>query len=284
MKNISLYTFSQRPLAALAFWLGHNSWRPLKNFLIKIFLNMYPINLTEIVEPDPFAYKNFNAFFTRRLKDNARIVNADPTTMVSPGDGIVGEFGKIENQQLIAAKGLNYTLSALLGHENSSQDFLDGSYFTLYLAPKNYHRVHMPFLGTLKKMIYVPGKLFSVNPELLVKIPDLFTKNERVICIFDTALGPMAIVFVGALLVGGIETVWEGCVVPKYQNKLKIWDYSQEPSKNSLTFAKGDEIGHFNFGSTIIVLLPTDKVFWKEEVKNGKEIYYGEAIAAVKGI
>ncbi len=245
----------------------------LKNYLITTFIKKYSVNMEEAEQPTSEHYKTFNAFFIRHLKPGVRpLGNASIT---SPADGSICEFGTVENGQLLQAKGHPYTLDTLLGNDkNLVENFNGGGYLTIYLSPKDYHRVHMPYTGSLKQMIYVPGELYSVNTETTQSIPNIFAKNERVIALFDSDIGSFAVILVGACLVAGIHTQWHGQVAPGKNKTPQIWNYSDD----KIALAKGDEMGHFQFGSTAIILFPKDTVQWAEHLAIGSDIRLGQGI------
>jgi len=231
----------------------------LKNLLITLFMRSYGITLEEAECQDPKQFEHFNAFFTRGLKESARPQGS--TALISPADGCVSQRGNISHGQLIQAKGHYYTTSALLADDTSSSladAFNDGSFATIYLSPKDYHRVHMPCSGTLRSTRYVPGALFAVNDTTAQNLPGLFAKNERLVCLFDTDDGPLAVVLVGAMIVAGIETVWGGVESP-VPSAVRVQHW---PSEQAPQFAAGDEIGRFFLGSTVIILSPKADLDW----------------------
>ena len=234
-------------LTQLMGYLASSKNRLLKNVFIKIFSKCYDINMCEAVEENALAYPTFNDFFIRRLKEGARPIGEG---VVSPADGGLSQSGRIRGGELIQAKGQKFTLNDfLVGDKQLVDCYQQGSFATIYLAPHNYHRVHMPLTGTLKKMIYVPGKLFSVSPLTAQNIPNLFARNERVIAHFDTEQGPMAVVMVGAMIVGSISTVWAGQITPPRRGRVNSIDYDAP-----ITLKKGDELGYFSLGSTVVML------------------------------
>lgn len=217
----------------------------LKNLLIEQFIRIYGVDMDQAREPDPRAYGCFNEFFTRAMRDDARPIGEG---MVSPADGFMSQFGRIEHGTLIQAKGQGYSLTSLLGGDaHRAAPFRQGSFATVYLSPKDYHRVHMPLTGTLREMVYVPGRLFSVNLATAGHVPGLFARNERLVCIFDTEFGPMAMVLVGAMIVAAIETVWAGQITP-LSGQVQTTRFN-EP----IELAKGVEMGRFKLGSTVIL-------------------------------
>lgn len=251
----------------------------LKNLLILRFIAAYGVNMQEAQEPDPRAYSSFNAFFTRALKPGARPLAQAPDAVLSPADGTVSALGPIVGDAIFQAKGHDYSLTTLLGGDAArAAPFRNGSFATVYLSPKDYHRVHIPLGGTLREMIYVPGALFSVNQVTAENVPGLFARNERAVCIFDTAAGPMAVVLVGAMIVAGIETVWAGRVAPA-SGGLRHVDYRAAPT--SVTLHKGDELGRFLLGSTAIVLFGPGMATWRGDLQSGSPVRMGEQIGTL---
>lgn len=235
---------------------------------IKWFIKQYGINMNEALHSEPEAYKTFNDFFTRELKPGLRPVTQDNDIMVHPVDGAVSQLGPIEDGRIFQAKGHHYTALALLGGQaDDAARFEGGDFATIYLAPKDYHRIHMPIKGTLSKMTYVPGELFSVNPLTARNVPGLFARNERVVAIFETEKGPLAMVLVGATIVASIETVWAGTVTPPTGKKVFTWDYPTE-GPDAITLEKGAEMGRFKLGSTVVMLFAKDAI---DEFADGVE-------------
>ena len=267
------YFVPQHALSRAAGCLADSTWPAIKNPMIDFFIQRYGIDMNLAAEPSPHAYASFNDFFTRALKDGIRpITEAD---IASPADGAISQIGQIEQEKLFQAKGHYYTLNQLLGgDENSAQHFKNGHFATIYLSPKDYHRVHMPVTGTLKKMIYVPGRLFSVNTLTAQNVPSLFARNERVICLFDTELGPMAVILVGAMIVASIETVWAGLITPP-KRQLKQFTY---PQAEEIRLEKGEEMGRFKLGSTVIVLFGENVVNWTEDLKEQSPVVMGQTL------
>jgi len=219
---------------------------------INSFINAYGINMSEAKLKNATDFKTFNDFFTRELEDGARTIDNDPTTLCYPVDGAISQQGDIVDGQLIQAKGFNYSLVSLLGgDEKTAAPFQGGSFSCIYLAPKDYHRIHMPMAATLKEMIYVPGELFSVNPLTANNVPNLFSRNERVVCVFDTDHGELAMVLVGATIVASIETTWAGTITPPAGKDIFRWTYPSE-GETAIKFNKGDEMGRFKLGSTVV--------------------------------
>ena len=272
------YLVPQHLLSRLVGRIANATTPWIKNAFIRRFAKRYNVDMSEAAQEDPTAYPTFNAFFTRALKDDARPVNAMGDAIVSPADGVVSAAGNITEDRVIQAKGKSFSLTALLGgSEDTAWPFQDGAFATVYLSPKDYHRVHMPCAGTLRKMIYVPGKLFSVNQTTSENIDNLFARNERVVCLFDTAAGPLAMVLVGAMIVAGIETVWAGQVAPSGQGLYEV-DYDDNPPQH---FAKGQEMGRFMLGSTVILVYGKDAASWLSGLGENRAVRMGEAIGAL---
>lgn len=268
-----------RLLSALMYRLAEIRHKRFKNAFIRIFLSGYAVNMAEAEFERPESYESFNAFFTRALKPGMRPQPAAADVLSSPVDGTMSQFGAIENGRLIQAKGHSYTAAALLGDTGLAQEFAGGSFATIYLAPYNYHRVHMPFGGRLRSWAYVPGRLFSVNPSTARAMPGLFARNERMVAIFDTDFGPLAYVMVGALFVGGIDTVFTGRLTPPHRRDKAPVAYYR--TMQPVTLARGDELGRFHMGSTVILLAPKNALAWLESVAPGRPVTLGEPLAAV---
>jgi phosphatidylserine decarboxylase len=249
----------------------------LKNLLVKRAIAAFDINVEEAESSDLDDYENFNSFFTRALKDGARPIDQDSDSLVSPADGAVSQAGPITQQRIIQAKGSDYSASRLLGDAEEAKLFKDGAFTTIYLSPKDYHRVHMPIAGTLMSTRYIPGDLFSVNDKTAQGLPGLFARNERLVCQFDSELGQFALVFVGAMLVAGIETVWGG-----FENPGRGAVRNADFSGRDLSFDKGDEIGRFKFGSTVILLFQKDQIDWQDWFIPQAAVQMGEKIASLK--
>ncbi len=251
----------------------------VKNTFIKLFAKQYKVDMSEALEENLEAYPSFNAFFTRALKASSRPISPDPSKIVSPADGAVSQLGAIEQGRIYQAKGHDYTLTSLLaGQDRLAEEFADGSFATIYLSPKDYHRVHMPVDGKLREMIYVPGDLFSVNTATTEEVNGLFARNERLVCIFDTAAGPMAMILVGAMIVAGIETVWSGQEAPPART-LKAERYDQTPAP--IVLVKGEEMGRFKLGSTVILLFGKDMIDWLDTYQAGTATRLGEPLAQI---
>jgi phosphatidylserine decarboxylase len=246
-----------------------------KNWTIRGFLKLYQVDLAEAAESDPYRYRSFNEFFTRALKPGARPIAEDSDALVSPVDGCVSEAGRIDGDRLLQAKGRDYRLAELLAAQPWAGGFEGGSFATIYLAPFNYHRVHMPLRGTLLETVYVPGRLFSVNAVTARHVPRLFARNERVLTLFDSSAGRFAVVLVGALNVGSIATVWAGDITPAARRVI-----SRVPAAPT-TLEKGAELGRFNMGSTVILLFEPHRARWAPEVRAGREVKLGRSLGVV---
>jgi phosphatidylserine decarboxylase len=246
-----------------------------KNCLIRGFLGIYRVDMTEAERSDPLGYGSFNEFFTRALKPGARPVAGGADALVSPVDGRVSEAGILDRDWLLQAKGRRYTLSALLAAQPWASRFAGGSFATIYLAPYDYHRVHMPLRGELEQTVYVPGRLFSVNAVTAQLVPGLFARNERVLTLFDTAFGRFALVLVGALNVGSMATVWAGDITPAARREV-----TRIPGPPT-TLEKGAELGRFNMGSTVILLFEPNRVRWHPELEVGRVVRLGQSIGTL---
>ena len=246
------YVLPHRLLSSMARALAYSDNPRLKQWLIDTVTRRFGVNLAEAAQPDPTKYPTFNAFFTRALKPGARVPDSDPRSLLMPADGHVSQCGPIENGRIFQAKGQSFTAAELLGDEADATPFNDGLFATVYLSPRDYHRVHMPWTGRLRETVHVPGRLFSVGTAAVAHVPRLFARNERLVCHFDTDFGPMAMVMVGALLVSGVETVWSGEEIPAYGDRINRKDWRAE----NITLDRFAEMARFNYGSTVIVLLP----------------------------
>jgi phosphatidylserine decarboxylase len=274
----SQYLLPHHLLSSLMYRLTRIESPAFKNTLIRKFIGLYGVEMAEAMEPDPSRYRSFNDFFTRALQPDARPVSQDEHNIVCPADGVLSQAGDIEDGYLFQAKGHDYALLDLLGGDMPwSRRFEEGSFATIYLSPKDYHRVHMPYSGTLKKMIHVPGRLFSVNDTTTRRVPGLFARNERVICLFETDLGPMAVILVGAIFVASIETVWAGVITP-VSRQVRRWDYPPDQPEAPIRLDRGEELGRFNMGSTVILLFAKDRVDWSEELEAGQAVKMGQGL------
>lgn len=273
------YLLPQHLLSRAVHWLARNRTRWVKNALIDNFVVNYRPDLSEAQEPDARKYESFNAFFTRALRPGARPVEPAPDTLVSPVDGVVSQLGRLDGSWLVQAKGLAYTLESLLDEAAPAWGpvFRGGAFATLYLAPTNYHRVHMPLAGSLQSAWYVPGQLFSVNATTAGAVPGLFARNERVVCVFSEGTLSFAVILVGALFVGSMATVWHGDVTPRApRNRAELaLNFTDAPLRQE----KGAEMGRFNMGSTVILLLPPGRSEWLAPLAAGSRVRVGQALA-----
>lgn len=250
-----------------------------KNRLINWFIKRYNVDMSQAQVEDPTAFEHFNAFFTRALKSDARPLDASSEAVLCPADGAISQLGKIEHGRIFQAKGHSFSVVELLGGDTQlASPFMGGEFATVYLSPKDYHRVHMPLTGTLKQMVYVPGRLFSVNQTTAENVPELFARNERVVCLFDTERGPMAVVLVGAMIVASVETVWAGLVTPP-KRELKTFAYD-EAARAPIHLEKGAEMGRFKLGSTAVVLFGPEQVKWCEDLSAGSSVQMGQLMGS----
>ena len=279
------YVLPHRLLSSLARKLAYSRNRAVKQWLIDTVTRKFGVNLAEAANPDPTSYPTFNAFFTRALKPGARIADPDPRALLMPADGKISECGHIgrtdegvlheEAGHIFQAKGHGFTTAELLGDEDAARAFDGGLYATVYLSPKDYHRVHMPWTGTLRETVHVPGRLFSVGPDAVGSVSKLFARNERLVCHFDTDFGPMAMVMVGALLVSGVETVWSGVEIPAYGGPITVKDYRGQ----NIVLERFAEMARFNYGSTVIVLLPKGVAELSPQLSAQAPVRLGELLA-----
>lgn len=280
LKVLPQYFIPQHFLTSLVYRLTRCETPWFKNFIINKFIKVFKVDMSLALNPDPESYSSFNTFFTRELSPEARPVSSDDRNIISPVDGIISQIDKIENDTIMQAKGKSYTLKHLLLEDELVNMFSGGTFATLYLAPKDYHRIHMPISGKLSRMIYVPGKLFAVNAHTARAVNAVFAKNERVINIFHTDIGPMAIIMVGALFVGSMETVWAGQITPA---KDRIINNVQYSDNEAVRLQQGQEMGRFNMGSTVILLFTKDTMRWASGMVADKTIVMGENIANTEG-
>lgn len=274
------YIMPQLYLTQLAGWFAQQKWGVVTHFVIKAFAKKYNVDMSEAKKENFSDYESFNQFFIRELKDDARKINENPTALCLPADGRVSQIGHIDDDRLLQAKGHFFSLSDLLaGDEELVYTFKNGEFATIYLSPRDYHRVHMPCDATLRKMIYVPGDLFSVNPFLAEHVPNLFARNERVICVFDTAFGPMVQILVGATITASMSTVWAGVINPPRTGEVKVWTYQGD---SAIKLTKGQEMGAFQLGSTVINLFPANSVTLAEHLEVDVPVRMGEILATMK--
>lgn len=268
----------QHALSRLAGVATESTFKPWKNFLIKHFVKTYKVDMSTAVQPDPLAYASFNDFFTRQLKPDARPIKGN-NAIVSPADGCISQIGDIQNGRIIQAKGFDFSVAELIGgDEKVVNEFQGGKFATIYLAPKDYHRVHMPYTGSLRRMIYIPGQLFSVNTTTSETIPRLFARNERVVCLFDTDIGPMAVVMVGAFFVASIALSWCGVVAPQNTRELTVTDYQP----GAIRLNQGDEMGYFKLGSTVITLFPANTLEWQAGLVSQSSLVMGQVLGLLQ--
>jgi phosphatidylserine decarboxylase len=277
----SQYALPQHFLSRIVYRLTRSRSRGLKNALISNFVRGFHPDMSDAVQPDPLAYGSFNEFFTRALRPGSRPIDTSDSALISPVDGAVSQLGRLTGSQLLQAKGHHYSLEALLDcpdrETNWVSRFVGGCFSTLYLAPFNYHRIHMPLSGTLRAAWYVPGALFSVNAVTAGSVPGLFARNERVVCIFEDGPRLFAMVLVGALFVGSMDTVWHGEITPRTpRTRLQL---PLDDSRAPLRLEKGAEMGRFNMGSTVILILPPDTIEWSPDLKPRDPVRMGQTLA-----
>ncbi len=273
IKSWSLYPLPHHLISRLIYKLTRIESSYVPQAIVK-FSKLFSVDLQQAVNPDPASYKTFNEFFTRPIKPELRPIAS--TDLVSPVDGCISQIGSIQQGEIFQAKGHRYTAQALLGgNEVVASQFNQGQFATIYLSPKDYHRIHMPCAGTLKQQIHIPGRLFSVAPHTARTVPNLFARNERVVALFDTEYGKMAMVLVGAINVAAIETVWDGLITPPKGKKLS----SKEYDKQQISLEKGEEMGRFNMGSTVILLFTKDAPKFSQKMGTGLPLIMGQAIS-----
>ena len=272
------YLIPQQALTAFAGWVAGSQWGGATTRIINWFVKRYNVNMMEAANPDTASYKSFNEFFTRPLQASARPLAA--AAYVSPVDGAISQCGPIAGDQVFQAKGHSYSTRALVGGDSAlATQFQDGEFATLYLSPRDYHRIHMPCAGRLTRMIYVPGDLFSVNPTTARGVPGLFARNERVVCVFEGAHGPFVMVLVGATIVGSMATVWHGVVNPPRPGTVREWTYEM----GSITLAQGEEMGRFLLGSTVVMLFPKGVMHFNPDWTPTRPIVMGEGMGKAFG-
>ncbi|MGO5000620.1 archaetidylserine decarboxylase [Oceanisphaera sp. W20_SRM_FM3] len=280
LKILLQYLMPKHLVSRLVGRLAAKEGGKLTQWLITRFISQYQVNMSEALHEDPAHYASFNDFFTRELKADARPLVEGKQVLAMPVDGAISQLAPIQQGRIIQAKGHDYSARTLLGGDKDlAAPFMGGDFATIYLAPKDYHRIHMPLDGVLKTMIYVPGELFSVNPLTASRVPELFARNERVVCLFDTAAGPMALVLVGATIVASIETVWAGTVTPPAGKRIQRWDYAPETAPR---LAKGDEMGRFKLGSTVVCLFAPEQVNLAEHLVPGTVTVMGTEFGTLK--
>lgn len=273
------YVLPHRLLSSLARKLAYSTSPGIKQWLIDTVIQRFGVDMNEAAEGNPAAYPSFNAFFTRALKPGARVADADPRALLMPADGHISQCGPIEDGRIFQAKGQGFTAAQLLGDEAAAEPFRNGLFATVYLSPRDYHRVHMPWRGTLRETVHVPGRLFSVGTDAVASVPGLFARNERLVCHFDTDFGPMVQVMVGALLVSGVETVWSGEEIPAYGDRITRKDYRGQ----NITLDRFAEMARFNYGSTVIVLLPPGVAELNPALGAESPVRLGQALGRLTG-
>jgi phosphatidylserine decarboxylase len=280
-KRTLLSLLPHHALSRAVQWSARCPRFPLRRTLTRWFIRHYHVDMSEALEPDPDVYPDFNQFFTRALRPQARPIVVQPGQIACPSDGAIIQLGEIQGERVLQAKGHTYSLVELLGGEEArAQPFVGGRFATTYLSPGDYHRVHMPLTGRLLEMVYIPGRLFSVSPDYTESVPNLFARNERVACLFQTEAGPMAVVLVGAIFVGSIETVWAGEITPPRGKRIKVKHYPAGDS--AIELQTGEELGRFNMGgSTIIVLFGPGCVAWEPDFGPGTQVRFGQRLGYV---
>ena len=269
------YVLPHRLLSSAARKLAYSPSPRIKQWLIDTVTRKFGVDLGEAAQPDAKSYPTFNAFFTRALKPGARVADSDPRVLLMPADGRISQCGPIKDGRIFQAKGHSFTAAELLGDAEAAKPFENGLFATVYLSPKDYHRVHMPWTGTLRETVHVPGRLFSVGTAAVATVPRLFARNERLVCHFDTSFGPMASVMVGALLVSGVETVWSGVEIPRYGDAITRKDWRGK----GITLERFAEMARFNYGSTVIVLLPPGVAELAPELQAEVAVKLGQRLA-----
>ena len=280
LKTLPQYILPHHFLSRLVFYATRSQWRPWKNLLIKYFIRLYRVDMNIAKQADYRQYSSFNHFFTRELNNDARPIVADIECIASPVDGTISQTGLISDTDIFQAKGRLFNLTALLAAKPElSNYFRNGCFATLYLSPRDYHRIHMPIDGQLEEMIYVPGRLFAVNNSAARNIDQLFCRNERLIKIFDTVIGKMAIISVGALFVGSMETVWAGQITPARKREISHWHY-QHTGQN-ISLSKGEELARFNMGSTVILLFGPGRIEWSQALQPESPVKMGATLGKI---
>jgi len=280
------YPLPHHFLSRLVLRLTRLEIRPLKNWMIAYFVRRFAVNLDEAAETSPAAYPSFNSFFTRALRPGMRPIAGGAHEIACPVDGTISQAGAIAQNRLFQAKGHDYSLEALLGGDvKLAEEFANGTFATIYLSPRDYHRIHMPEAGRLRRMLYIPGRLFSVNAVTVRGVPGLFARNERMVCVFDTAQGPMAVIPVGALFVGSMETAWDGLssdtawdgpLTPTPYSGAKYADFSRR--EQAVLLARGEEMGRFNMGSTVILLFAQNAMQLDAAIREGRPVKLGQRL------
>lgn len=274
------YLLPHHLLSRLMYLITRSEWRPFKDLIIRNVIDIYAVDMDQAADPVPSHYRSFNDFFTRALRPDARPIAKTKDALVSPVDGALSQAGQILDGRIFQAKGHDFSLNELLGGDpKATEMFAGGSFATIYLSPRDYHRIHMPVTGTLKKMIHIPGRLFSVNPATTRNIPRLFSRNERIVNLFDTEAGPMALIMVGAIFVASMDTVWAGTVTPK-SRRTTSWEYGRQ-STAAIKLQRGQEMGRFNMGSTVILLFGKEAVELSTELQPESRLQMGQQIGSI---
>jgi phosphatidylserine decarboxylase len=279
-----LIVFLQRILPArtignIIYKLSRSEWRWFKNGFITVFCWLYSVNTTEAEKPIPSGYKHFNEFFTRKLQPDARPVDAQTNSCVCPADGTIAQLGYAQQNQLLQAKGMNFSIENLLGDTKMAAELSDCAYTTIYLAPYNYHRLHMPITGTLEKTLFIPGLLYSVNARTAASVPNLYAVNERLVCQFNSDHGRFALVLVGAMNVASISTAWDGEIIPAGDDNIIRKDFTDSSAPQ---LERGAYMGHFNMGSTIVLLAPPNKLDWENSLQTGDLVQVGQRMGKLR--
>jgi len=268
------YLLPHRALSRVVYWATRWTWRPWKDFLISRIVSAYRVDMEQAVITDPCAYPTFNAFFTRALKPGARPLPDDPQALACPADGKISQLGPITRDRIFQAKGFDFSVAELMADGLDAKTYTDGTFITVYLSPRDYHRVHMPLAGTLRETVHIPGRLFSVAPFSVNAVPRLFARNERLVCHFDGDEGPFVVVLVGAMLVSSVETVWSGLEIPPYASAVTRKDWRDR----AIRLERGAEMGRFNMGSTVIVVLPAGRAAWDVRLAAETPVQVGSRI------
>jgi phosphatidylserine decarboxylase len=271
------YILPHRFLSRIVYQATRWEWAPWKNFLIREIVQRYDVDMSQAAQPDPFAYQHFNAFFTRKLKPGARQADPDPQAILCPADGRISQSGRIRDGRIFQAKGQDYSAAELLGDEAAAAPFRNGSFVTIYLSPRDYHRVHMPLAGELTGTTHVPGRIFSVAPFAVEAIPRLFARNERLVCHFQGQHGPFVSVMVGAILVSSVATVWDGLAIPPYASDIIRHDCRGR----DVRLERFGEMARFNMGSTVILLLPEG--YTLDEFQPQQQVIVGQRLGQWAG-
>ncbi|MBT8040765.1 MAG: phosphatidylserine decarboxylase [Gammaproteobacteria bacterium] len=272
------YPLPHHFISGLVFRLMRIRFRPIKNLLITVVGGLAGADWSEADRQELSEYEHFNDFFTRELHQGARVIDPDPGSFVSPADGRISQCGRITSGRILQAKGHHYSVRALLAEDPASDAFINGYFHTVYLSPRDYHRVHMPADGELQRMIHVPGRAFSVSPGTVRAVPNLFARNERVVSLFENEHGPMAVILVGAMLVSSVDTVWSGTVTPPRARRVQVGDWS----RRDVRLEKGQEMGRFNMGSTVIVLWPPTAIATLEHLEPNEPVLMGQRLGTLR--